>query len=540
MRNHLTSSALFSALVLVCHCLAKEKHTVGRSLGRSQVGTLYDLRSKLARSAPSSSSSYPSYPSSPSSASAAAAKEARGYSFHYNPSDISHPAFSSSYASQDFHSRMGKISDQQQQQHMPAKKKQAETKNWDKYSKYAYKTSNSNGEEIPMVNSFTIFHNETTELGVVGSSTTSTTQASTTTTTSTTNKASSSGSTNNKAVTSSPPGKTASSGGFDLSKIASIGLGINDAMTSVLTQKLMTMIDQDFPQGILKPLKHLVSSGNRMVEFWDKRANARDGKPPGIVEMLGYGIEQLKKYRDGLSMKASDPIVNITSPSKTLIQGMVTVKKLTNRVLGYDTEEAAVESRGGYGHDSYGGGGYGHHVSYGHYLDPYAILATLGFGVFLFNVIFNLLNNNAAASGRSLDVQDIDLPLELSDISKFSVKDKIFGTPTTRTRRSVDDDEENAVFNSIIDKLDGMYKTYRVVSNKPSCARLYLCRLAVQDADADETTYSSKFYMYGLKHLVGDTSANDFVRSIQSRVAKGEEVDCYKEVSEACNPSDEE
>lgn len=72
---------------------------------------------------------------------------------------------------------------------------------------------------------------------------------------------------------------------------------------------------------------------------------------------------------------------------------------------------------------------------------------------------------------------------------------KIFGTPTTRTRRSVDDDEENAVFNSIIDKLDGMYKTYRVVSNKPSCARLYLCRLAVQDADADETTYSSKFYM---------------------------------------------
>jgi hypothetical protein len=60
-----------------------------------------------------------------------------------------------------------------------------------------------------------------------------------------------------------------------------------------------------------------------------------------------------------------------------------------------------------------------------HYLDPYAILATLGFGVFLFNVIFNLLNNaNApAASGRSIDVSDIDLPLELSDISRFSVKD---------------------------------------------------------------------------------------------------------------------
>jgi len=48
------------------------------------------------------------------------------------------------------------------------------------------------------------------------------------------------------------------------------------------------------------------------------------------------------------------------------------------------------------------------------YLDPYVILSTLGFGVFLFNVIFNLLN--AAASGRSLDVMDIDVPLQLSDV----------------------------------------------------------------------------------------------------------------------------
>lgn len=57
-------------------------------------------------------------------------------------------------------------------------------------------------------------------------------------------------------------------------------------------------------------------------------------------------------------------------------------------------------------------------------MDPYAILATLGFGVFLFNVIFNLLNNQAAApSARSIDVQDLDLPLELSDISKFNIKD---------------------------------------------------------------------------------------------------------------------
>lgn len=52
-------------------------------------------------------------------------------------------------------------------------------------------------------------------------------------------------------------------------------------------------------------------------------------------------------------------------------------------------------------------------------MDPYAILATLGFGVFLFNVIFNLLNNNnnmAMASGRSLDVDDVNVPLALSDV----------------------------------------------------------------------------------------------------------------------------
>ena len=52
-------------------------------------------------------------------------------------------------------------------------------------------------------------------------------------------------------------------------------------------------------------------------------------------------------------------------------------------------------------------------------MDPYAILATLGFGVFLFNVIFNLLNNNnnmMAPSGRSLDVDDLNVPLALSDV----------------------------------------------------------------------------------------------------------------------------
>ena len=39
------------------------------------------------------------------------------------------------------------------------------------------------------------------------------------------------------------------------------------------------------------------------------------------------------------------------------------------------------------------------------YVDPYVVLASLGFGVFLFNIIYNLLNRSA----RSLDVSDFDL-----------------------------------------------------------------------------------------------------------------------------------
>jgi len=319
----------------------------GRAL-RNQMGTLYDLRHKLSRSGSSSSHGAPSPRSSFSDSEYRSEKEGRGYSFHYNPSDISHPLYSTGYTSQDFHSRMGKIADAS-----PSFKKKAGDKNWDKYSKLAYKTI-VDGKEQPVVNSFNIHTNETYETKTAAAPST------TTPTSTTTTKGSSTPSTAVKSSTTTP-----SSSGFDLSRLATIGLGINDAMTSVLTQKLMNMVDQEVPQGILNPLKHLVSSGNRMVEFWDKRANARDGKPPGIVEMMGYGLETLKKYRDGQSMKPSDPIANITSASKTLIQGMITVKKLTNRVLGYDTEEAAVESRGGYGHDSYGGGGYGHHVSYG-------------------------------------------------------------------------------------------------------------------------------------------------------------------------------
>jgi hypothetical protein len=351
MRNYPPLFCLTVLCIAIFHTVhlseQVDKGNGGRAL-RSQMGTLYDLRHKLVRPNTNNggATSRSSFASSGSSHQQKSEKEGRGYSFHYNPSDISHPLYSTGYTSQDFHSRMGKIADSSS---TATNKKKVGDKNWDKYSKLAYKTI-VDGKEQPLVNSFNIHTNESFETKTASA------PSSTTPTTSTTKATTTHASTTVKTSTS----------GFDLSRLASIGLGINDAMTSVLTQKLMNMVDQEVPQGILNPLKHLVSSGNRMVEFWDKRANARDGKPPGIVEMMGYGLEQLKKYRDGQSMKPSDPVANITSASKTLIQGMITVKKLTNRVLGYDTEEAAVESRGGgYGHDSYGGGGYGHHVSYG-------------------------------------------------------------------------------------------------------------------------------------------------------------------------------
>lgn len=47
-----------------------------------------------------------------------------------------------------------------------------------------------------------------------------------------------------------------------------------------------------------------------------------------------------------------------------------------------------------------------HSSEYGNdYVDPYVVLASLGFGVFLFNIIYNLLNRSA----RSVDVSDMNL-----------------------------------------------------------------------------------------------------------------------------------
>lgn len=73
-------------------------------------------------------------------------------------------------------------------------------------------------------------------------------------------------------------------------------------------------------------------------------------------------------------------------------------------------------------------------------MDPYAILATLGFGVFLFNVIFNLLNNAPAGTGtrRSFDVDDIDIPLAFSDIVSSGDAKEVSSKPNAMFRNDKD------------------------------------------------------------------------------------------------------
>lgn len=320
--------SVFLLIILLSVPSSLEFENVGRVV-RGQLESLYNLRSKLGSV---SSSIIPSTTVGTLSPAASVKKESRGYAFHYSPSEITLPSYSSAYSSSSiggesnsFSSRVGKLDESQTQ---PISMKKLPKVKSDKYSKHSssklYSKDSNNA-----LNSFNVHQNS---IKSTPTTTTSTTQAS-----------------------------ILSSSSMDFQKL---GQGLNNAMTAVVTQKLMNMLDQDVPQGLLNPLKHLVASGNRMVDFWDKRTIARDGKKPGFIEMLGYGLDQLKGFRDGQTIKSSDPVANITSPSQTLIQGMITVKRLTNRVLGYDTSNE-VESRGGYGHDSYGHGGYGQ-MSYGY------------------------------------------------------------------------------------------------------------------------------------------------------------------------------
>ena len=62
---------------------------------------------------------------------------------------------------------------------------------------------------------------------------------------------------------------------------------------------------------------------------------------------------------------------------------------------------------------------------FSNYLDPYTVLAALGFGTFLFNIIYALLNRSA----RSVDVSDMDVPLQMSDMAESAIQTFLADAP---------------------------------------------------------------------------------------------------------------
>jgi len=333
---HAPMLALVLTLTLLPYSDSLEFDSSGRAI-RNPLGTLYTLRNKLGNNGRTTGGGSTIPPiTTVAQPPLAQLTPSRGYPFHHSPLEITPPNYA------QFQNRMGRVSDEPiPRRSMPKPKGSIKWK----------KAKKGLRNEGSVANSFNVHRPfEVTEILLPGNVT----------------AAMELGSGNELSATSRAPPLSSplppTTPPSTLSQIQSIGQGISQAMTTILTRKLMKILDQDVPPGIFTPLKHLVASGNEMVEYWDKRTNARDGENPGIVEMLGYGLEELKKFRDGHAIKASDPVANLTSPSRALIEGIVTVKRLTNRVLGYGTSNEIVGRGGGYGHDSYGHHG---HMSYG-------------------------------------------------------------------------------------------------------------------------------------------------------------------------------
>jgi len=276
-------------------------------------------------------------------------KDSRGYSFHYSPVDISNPlsygSNSPSYSSSGFHNRMGMDSKMATygakrpatsfnsfniHESMGNANSGSTSAGKKQHSFVLKKTNHGMSLKTSSGNNNKKYHSSSPRL-VVNVTTTQGPEIETSNEVSTTKNplASVLSSLQFASGVQNGPHK-----GMDMSKI--LGEGLNLAMSGMITGKLTSMLDQEIPVGIVKPLQHIVASGNSMIQFWDKRADARDGKTPGMIELLAYGIDKLKKMRDGNAIEGDDPVANLTSPSKIMMQGLVTIRKLTNRVVGYE------------------------------------------------------------------------------------------------------------------------------------------------------------------------------------------------------------
>ncbi|XP_065571352.1 uncharacterized protein LOC136034113 isoform X2 [Artemia franciscana] len=151
--------------------------------------------------------------------------------------------------------------------------------------------------------------------------------------------------------------------------------------------------------------------------------------------------------------------------------GRSLISDVTDGFLSFTRINARLESNkmsrsgGGYG----GGGGYG-----SGYIDPYVVLGALGLGTFLFNIIYNILNSSA----RSVDVDDLSVPLYLSDVPD-SVPELL---SNAFEKYEVDPKEPH----SYPARLEDLYifieeakAAYELSFKKPECLKNFACRLMV-------------------------------------------------------------
>ncbi|XP_046451823.1 uncharacterized protein LOC124199888 [Daphnia pulex] len=187
-----------------------------------------------------------------------------------------------------------------------------------------------------------------------------------------------------------------------------------------------------------------------------------------------------------------------------------------------------VQARGG---GSYGGG-YGASEYGNDYVDPYVVLASLGFGVFLFNIIYNLLNRSV----RSVQVSDMNLPLQLSDRPEefHNMLDNIthnyLEEPWQESWSSVDDDGDGDVeelTSKSSHRLQLLKESVRVgqrvaeaIRRHPaSCPKTLLCKLG-NDAIAWNrqpalALRAMQLYITSLAHHFGEIDTARYVDQVE-------------------------
>ncbi|CAG7835420.1 unnamed protein product [Allacma fusca] len=221
------------------------------------------------------------------------------------------------------------------------------------------------------------------------------------------------------------------------------------------------------------------------------------------IGLLCFVCSLLVPFSDASSIPDS-----IAYKLSNVIQKLNSLKKLDTTT----TNESVAEGRepssgygGGYGHG--GGGGYGHGGggygggSYGHgggggygkgyggghgaiTLDPVSIISLLALGAFLINNILQLLRANSMTmmSGRSLDVSDLNVPLELSDIA-FQTRELL-------------EDTEGPNFSQFFKNVGSLY--YLNPKKRNLCIKKVVCSYATAQKRDDQSPSSFRTKIFDI------------------------------------------